>query len=84
MAFAEDTKLLRPENLELKGLQSGFLYDADLYPNGSVQGEMPKSYKLPINGGDAVIDVPINTLGHNDPVIMDLPDFLEPDSDDEI
>jgi len=85
VAFAEDTKLLRTENLKLKVLQTGFLnHEPDLYPEGSAQGQMPQFYRQPVNGGEACVDVPINQPGRKDPMIIPMPDFPEPDSDDNV
>merc|ERR1712228_450957 len=53
-------------------MNKGFFDGAgDLYgPEGSKQGQMPQSYKHPVNGGEAIIDVPINQPGGKGPSIM--------------
>jgi hypothetical protein len=54
-------------------MKKGFFGDAkgELYgPEGSKQGQMPQSYKHPVNGGEAIIDVPINQPGGKGPSIM--------------
>merc|ERR1712139_175296 len=62
-------------------LDKGFL-DAskgDLYgPEGSKQGVMPRFYKQPINGGEAVIDVPINRDDCAKMNLIPMPDMPDP------
>merc|ERR1712232_274423 len=53
-------------------IKKEFLRSQDLGygAGGSKQGQMPQSYKHPVNGGEAVIDVPINQPGGKGATIM--------------
>lgn len=51
-------------------------------PEGSKQGVMPKYYKQPINGGEAVIDVPINRENCAKMNLIPMPDMPEPEDEE--
>jgi hypothetical protein len=64
-------------------LQKGFLGNAkEMYgPEGSKQGQMPQFYKQPINGGEAVIDVPINQENCSQMKLIPMPDMPNPEDE---
>lgn len=82
---SEPTDVQRPKATRSK-LEKGFLDNAktDLYgPEGSCQGYMPQFYKQPINGGEAVIDVPINRPNCAKMNLIPMPDMPNEEEDDD-
>lgn len=69
----------KPTNMNFK---AGFFNDckSEMYgPEGSRNGEMPKTYKQPINGGEAVVDVKINQPGGANLHLFPPMEFPNPD-----